>query len=170
MSGARFLLGGALAAIALTRAAAATPELSYQLNCQGCHRADGRETPGLVPALAGSVARYVSVPRGRAYLIRLPNVASTQLSDTETAELLNWLVQRFDVAELPPDFAPYTAEEVGRSRRDPLVDVDRERAAVLDALARRGVAAAEIAPAPAGQRDGVDLTRLRGRAESSTSR
>jgi hypothetical protein len=133
-------LGSALAALRATTAAAASPELNYQLNCQGCHLADGRETPGLVPALAGSVARYVRVPRGRAYLIRLPNVASTQLSDAETAELLNWLVRRFDAGELPPDFVAYTAEEVGRSRHDPLVDVDRARQEVLDELARGAAA------------------------------
>jgi hypothetical protein len=157
----------ALAGVAGSTAAAATPELNYQLNCQGCHLADGRETPGLVPGLAGSVARYVHVPQGRAYLIRLPNVASTPLSDAETAELLNWLVRRFDARELPPDFAPYTAEEVGRSRHHPLIDVDRERGEVLDALARRGGAAA-LATAPASQAEEGGVTKPHERAESSS--
>jgi hypothetical protein len=113
-----------------------SPEVNYALNCQGCHRATGVATKDLVPPLAPEIGRLVRVPEGRAYLIRLPNVASTALSDEETAVLLTWVVQRFGGEELPRDFAPFTAQEVASRRGDPLVDVEAERRAVLDALAR----------------------------------
>ena len=79
--------------------------------------------------------------QGRTYLIRLPNIAAAPLTDAEVAELLTWLVRRFDAAELPPDFVPFTADEVARSRRAPLVDVEAARQAVLDELARAPAAA-----------------------------
>ena len=115
-------------------ARAASPAVNYALNCQGCHLADGREIPDLVPALRGSVGRFARVPAGRDYLIRLPNVASTSLSDADTALLLNWVVERF--ADPGPDgdefvFAAFTAEEVAGGRRRPLLDVDGARRAAL---------------------------------------
>jgi hypothetical protein len=112
-----------------------SPAVNYALNCQGCHLADGSGTGDLVPPLRGSIGRLVGVPEGRAYVIRLPNVASTALDDRETAALLNWVVRQFGKGDLPEDFAPFTAAEVAARRRAPLVDVAGERSAVLAALA-----------------------------------
>jgi hypothetical protein len=111
-----------------------SPAVNYALNCQGCHLADGSATPGLVPPLRGTIGRLVGVPVGRAYVIRLPNVASTTLSDAETAALLNWVVARFAEDDLS-DFAPFSAAEVARERGAPLVDVEGERRVVLAAIA-----------------------------------
>jgi hypothetical protein len=108
----------------------------YILNCQGCHLADGSATQDTVTALAGSVARFLRAPGGRAYLVRVPGVANAALGDAELAALLEWTLVRFDAASIPPDHAPYTAEEVGRWRRAPLVDVSAERARLLEAAAR----------------------------------
>ncbi len=103
------------------------PELAYTLECAGCHRADGGGTPGSVPQLRDSVARFLAVPGGREYLGRVPGVAQAPLDDTELAAVLNWMVERFDRAHVPAGFVPYTAEEVGRLRRQPLVDVETVR-------------------------------------------
>ena len=113
----------------------AGPELDYVINCQGCHRADGSGTPDSVPALAGSVGRFLRVPGGREYLARVPGVAQAPLDDAATAGVLNWLLRRFDPTALPPRFAPYTADEVGRLRRTPLIDVDGTRRRLLALLA-----------------------------------
>src|SRR5262249_3268274 len=51
--------------------AASGPALDYTLECAGCHRADGAGTPGSVPALRDSVARFLAVPGGREYLARV---------------------------------------------------------------------------------------------------
>lgn len=109
------------------------PETNYVIHCQGCHLADGAETPGKVPGLAGHVAQFLRAKDGRAYLGRVPGVANAPLSDPDLAALLNWTLRRFDAAHVPPDFAPYDAEEIGALRSNPLVDVTRERSRVLEA-------------------------------------
>jgi mono/diheme cytochrome c family protein len=115
---------------AIPAVAVSGPALDYALNCQGCHRADGTGTPGTVPALAGSVAKFVRVPGGREYLGRVPGVSQAPLDDAALAAVLNWMLDRFDHADLPADFRPYTADEVGRLRADPLTDVTTRRALV----------------------------------------
>ena len=127
--------------VAAARLAAAAdvggPALDYALNCQGCHRADGAATPGSVPALAGSVGRFLCVPGGREYLVRVPGVAQAPLDDARTAAVLDWVLERFGHDDLPAEFAPYTADEVGRLRRSPLTDVERVRRELLAAISRQ---------------------------------
>ena len=86
---------------------------------------------GRVPRLRGSVGKFLRVKGGREYLIRVPGVATTPLDDAALAELMNWLLQEFSAAELPADFAPYTAAEVASLRRRPLNDVESVRAGLL---------------------------------------
>jgi cytochrome c553 len=92
----------------------------WTLNCQGCHRPDGTGSPATAPALAGVVAKFLSVPGGRDYLGRVPGVAASPLADADLAEVLNWMLWRFDAADLPADFQPYTAADVARLRARPL--------------------------------------------------
>jgi hypothetical protein len=42
------------------------------------------------------------------------------LSNEALAELPNWMLWRFDLKDIPADFRPYTAEEVGQLRSRPL--------------------------------------------------
>ena len=63
--------------------------------------------------------------------MRVPGVAQSALGDADLAGVLNWVLLEFSPDELPADFAPYTADEVGRLRQQPLVDVERERAALV---------------------------------------
>jgi len=118
-------------------AAAYTAEVAYTLHCAGCHLGDGTGAPGKVPSLAGALARFLRVPGGRAYLARVPGVASAPLPDAELAALLDWTLRRFDGPALPADYAPYTAEEMRAWRAQPLVDVSATRQALLDAAARK---------------------------------
>jgi hypothetical protein len=131
----------ALALIVVLIAAEArayTPAVDYALNCQGCHLRDGTATPDAVPALAGSVARFLAVPGGREYLVRVPGVSQSALDDASLAAVLNWVVEEFDREHVPASFAPYTAQEVARLRTAPLIDVAGTR--------RRLLAPAEHAP------------------------
>jgi hypothetical protein len=101
------------------------PQRAWQdwtLNCQGCHRPDGHGSAGAAPDIAGSVARFLRVDGGREYLERVPGVATSPLSSRDLAEVLNWMLWRFDFADIPPNFQPYTAEEVDRLRTRPLRD------------------------------------------------
>jgi len=125
----------ALASVA-SAANAWSPATNYRLLCEGCHLADGTASPGKVPALANSVARFLRVPEGRAFLVRVPGVANAALGDADLAALLDWTLRRFDAANLPADFAPYTADEVRRWRAEPLVDVAPERARLFEAVDR----------------------------------
>ena len=50
----------------------------------------------------------------------MPGVAAAPFSDEETAELINWMLRRYDAAHVPASFQPYTAAEVARLRLTPL--------------------------------------------------
>ncbi len=99
----------------------------YQLKCQGCHRPDGSGDDHSNPPMRGIVARFLSVPGGREFIGRVPGVATVDLPDDRLANLVNWTIYRFDPAHVPQGFRPYTAEEIGRLRQNPL---RLERAAI----------------------------------------
>jgi mono/diheme cytochrome c family protein len=115
-------------------AGAEAPAVNYLLQCQGCHRPDGGATPGTVPALDGQVARFLSLPGGREYLVRVPGSAQAPLDDAELAELLNWLVRRFGPAADAERAAPFSAEEVGPLRVRPLTDVAATRRGLVELM------------------------------------
>lgn len=119
-----FLLLGALplcaAAMAANGAGPATsfsrsPRVNYALHCQGCHLPDGSGRAGHVPAMRGHLARYLEVPGGREYIVRVPGVSTSKLSDTDTAALMNWLVREMG-PRVPTTFRPYTTAEIAELR------------------------------------------------------
>lgn len=93
---------------------------NYALNCQGCHRPDGAGSEKTAPPLAGVVATFIRVDGGREYLVQVPGVATSPVPDAELAELMNWMLWRFDGERMSSDFQPYTAAEVGLLRKAPL--------------------------------------------------
>jgi len=138
----RRLAGAVVAALVAIAApsveATSGPALDYAVTCQGCHRADGTGTPGTVPALAGSVGRFLRVPGGREFLGRVPGVAQAPLDDAALAAVLNWILGRFGGDDVPKEFVAYTAEEVGRLRQRPLTNVDRVRSELIRAIEGAG--------------------------------
>jgi mono/diheme cytochrome c family protein len=121
-----------------TQLPAATPlgltprvEVNYMLNCLGCHRADGSGARGKVPSLRESLVPLAMSPAGRRYLVQVPGVARSALSDQELAELLSWMVRNLSARPVPEGFAAFTTTEVARYRRTPLVDVRPMRARLL---------------------------------------
>lgn len=105
---------------------------NWTLNCQGCHRPDGTGSAGTAPSLAGTVSKFLSVPGGREYLGRVPGVATSPLSSADLAELMNWIFWRFDKEHMPVDFTPFTADEIGRLRANPLrLEASQMRTALL---------------------------------------
>ena len=93
---------------------------NWILSCQGCHRADATGTPQTTPTMAGFVAKFLHVPGGREYLVQVPGVATAAMSDADLAEVVNWSLVRFDAANIPDGFKPYTPVEVGKLRLKPL--------------------------------------------------
>ena len=111
----------------------APPEQDYMLYCMGCHQQGGAGWAGRVPPLRG-VDRFLGVPEGRAYLVRVPGVAHAGLSDARLATLLNWVLTAFGTSE----FRPYTAEEVAPLRANSFLNATAARKAVLRRLAESG--------------------------------
>ena len=105
---------------------------NWTLNCQGCHRADGSGSIGTAPPINGVVARFLHASGGRDYLSEVPGVANSPLSSEELAEVMNWMLWRYDAAHMPPKFQPYTADEVARLRLTPLhMEANQLRARLL---------------------------------------
>ena len=123
------LLGGAL------DARARDPAVDYALECRGCHLADGAGTGTDVPDLRDSIGRFVTVPGGRAYLVRVPGSSQAPLDDAALAEVLNWMIRRFGPEKVAHELRPYDAAEVARFRAEPLVEVAAERERLLESIA-----------------------------------
>ena len=94
--------------------------IDYMLKCQGCHRPDGSGDDHSNPPLRAMVARFLTVPGGRAFLGKVPGVATTNLDDQRLANLLNWTLHRFDPDHIPASFHPYTPQELKDLRQNPL--------------------------------------------------
>ncbi|MFN3958775.1 MAG: cytochrome C [Parvularculaceae bacterium] len=124
------MIAAAIAALLADAATAPIPgvandaraRMNWMLHCQGCHQAEAKgSVAARTPAMAGEVARFLSVEGGRAYLTRVPGVANAGLPDDQLAELLNWTLATFDAAHMPATFTPFTAAEVAAGRKAPLV-------------------------------------------------
>ncbi len=102
----------------------------------GCHLADGSGEAGRVPSLRRSLVLFSGTPEGRQYVIRVPGVAQSPLSDAEAASLLNWMARNLSDVALPPGFVDYTEAEVKELRSHPLAQVSAMRARLLKELPR----------------------------------
>jgi hypothetical protein len=112
-------------------------EADYMLNCQGCHLPDGSGFPARqVPDLRDQMGRFLSVPGGREFLVQVPGSAQSGLSDADLARVLNWMLLRFSTAQIPADFQPFSAAEVGPLRRQPLARVNEVRSELLERIVR----------------------------------
>jgi hypothetical protein len=122
------LVGGA--------ASAYEPRTNFALQCMGCHTADGSGEPGRVPSLRDTLVPFAALAEGRRYLVQVPGVSQSSLTDAETAVLLNWMIAHLSNAPVPADFKPFTAAEVAGYRRTPQVDVAAKRRQLLESLER----------------------------------
>jgi mono/diheme cytochrome c family protein len=133
----------AVLVVALSIASAAlaggSPAELYTLNCWGCHKPRAEGIPGTVPRLADSMANFLRVPGGREYLVEVPGVAASALSNAEIAEVLNWLLVTFNKAEMPLDFKPYTAAEIARYRPHQLIRITETRDDLVKRLKAKGI-------------------------------
>ena len=108
--------------------AARDARFDYQMECQGCHAADGGGTVASVPSLKDHVGKFLGVPGGREFLAQVPGAAQAPLDDAALAQVLNFILREIGHAD---GFAPYTADEVSRLRRTPLTTVAATRAALV---------------------------------------
>jgi cytochrome c len=105
--------------------------LIYKLHCEGCHMADGAGHEGFVPSFVGQIGAFTHSPEGRKFIIQVPGVSQSELSNGEIADLMNWLLVAYDPDGLANDFTPYNEKEVEGWRNNPISDTAQLRRAIL---------------------------------------
>lgn len=113
----------------------------YMLQCSGCHRFDGAgaELKG-IPSFVDSIGLFTRFAEGRAYMIRVPGSAQSQITNDELAAVLNWIVAKYSPNEyLEQNFRLFTAAEVGASRPYRFDDVAAERNKLTKTLNEQGL-------------------------------
>ncbi len=105
----------------------------YLLNCWGCHGSHGEGIKGTAPPLIG-LGDFLKASGGRAYIIEVPGVSLSPLNDAQIASVMNWVLENMSKNNLPPDFSPYSADEVHRYRAIRLGELSKTRRALLGQL------------------------------------
>ena len=115
-----------------------TPQSDYVEHCSGCHGMQGNSAPADIPVLRDRVGYFMCTAEGRDYLIRLPNVAYSAITDNQQlADMMNFVVFGLGGRSAPKTAKPFTAAEVARLRRDALAtqSLIAERARIVGTLA-----------------------------------
>ena len=111
----------------------------YVLHCAGCHRVDGSGTPArYVPDLR-HLGQFLQLDGGRAFVIGVPGVMGSGLSDAQVAEVANWLLATMARDSVPEGHQPYTAAEVAAARQRPMADVAAVRQRLMEQARARGM-------------------------------
>lgn len=116
-----------------------TPESDYVEHCSGCHGMQGNSAPAAVPVLRNRVGYFMCSKEGRDYLIRLPNVAYSAISDNqELADMMNFVVFGLGGNSAPRHARPFSAAEVAKLRAQALTteSLIATRAEIVDNLVR----------------------------------
>lgn len=114
-----FLAAATAGALALPQLTG--PQSDYVEYCSGCHGMQGNSAPAEIPVLRDRVGYFLCTKDGRDYLIRLPNVAYSAITDNgELADMMNFVVFGLGGDSTPKGAKPFTAAEVGRLRRNAL--------------------------------------------------
>lgn len=112
----------------------------YVEHCGGCHGIQGSSAPAQIPVLRDRVGWFMCLPDARAYLIRLPNVAHSRITDNEQlADLVNFVVFGLGRGSVPAGTAPFTAAEVATDRQRPLTtqSLKRLRSGLVEKMIRQ---------------------------------
>lgn len=117
-----------------------TAETNFVLKCVGCHGYDGMgSADGGIPAFPDKVGAFVGTAEGRAYLMHVPGVIGSSLSDKEIAGVMNYIVDTYAGTSRPAHFQPFTAEEVTALKATPIGNVVKYRRTVSALLAAQGI-------------------------------
>ncbi|WP_297514405.1 hypothetical protein [uncultured Caulobacter sp.] len=105
----------------------------YLESCGGCHGITGTSAKSEIPVLRDQVGRFVCTDEGRAYLVRLPNVAFAAMDDHTLAQAMNYMVFSLGGSSVPKGARPYSPQEVAALRQRPLkaTDLASMRSSVL---------------------------------------
>lgn len=128
---------------AAARALLADPDLAeadYVEQCAGCHGVRGSSVPAHLPELKDRVGWFMCTPGARAYLLRLPNVAHSRLTDNaQLADMMNYVVFVLGGQSAPAGTKPFTAAEVAHERQFALTSgsLKAERARLANEVIRK---------------------------------
>lgn len=119
----------------------------YVEHCGGCHGVEGRSAPAQLPELRDRVGYFMCTPDARAYLLRLPNVAHSRITDNQQlADLMNFVIFGLGGASVPKGTPAFTAEEVARERKNAssALSLKAERARYVEQAIRKCRAPASL--------------------------
>ena len=105
----------------------------WVLQCQGCH---GPKGEGLakrdVPKLQDEVSKFLLVDGGRDFIVRVPGVSGSPLSDDRLADLLNWMLVSLDPGNLRENWKNFSAHEIQALRSKPLrTEIEDKRTSLM---------------------------------------
>ena len=130
---------GVLASAALDAPAIAETSAHglYMLHCSGRHGRDGAGSKtGRVPPFSGIVGYFAGEAEGRRYLVLVPGVAGSGLSDADTARVLNYVIGEWGEDDAVRGYVPSEVAAIRASRVDDIVAL---RGKIVGDLARRGI-------------------------------
>lgn len=111
----------------------------YIVHCAGCHGRDAAgSTVGNVPDMR-RLGQFLQLEGGREFVIKVPGVMGSGLSDQQVADVTNWLLQTLATGSASAGHLPYEAAEVRRARETPLLDVAAARERLLAQARARGL-------------------------------
>lgn len=114
---------------------AALAEQNWLLNCQGCHKAGAVGKGTEMPNMNGEISKFLSVPGGKEYISQVNGIANSPLSDEDLADLMNWMLVRYDPSHIPVNFSGFKAEDLSRLRQTPLDHtILEQRSVLMDAI------------------------------------
>lgn len=112
----------------------------YVEQCGGCHGIQGTSAPAKIPVLRDRVGYYMCLPEGRRYLIRLPNVAHSRITDNDQlADLMNFVIFGLGGASTPGGARPFTGPEIAEQRMNAMTSASLigVRAALVEKMIRK---------------------------------
>lgn len=112
----------------------------FVVHCAGCH---GMDASGSASASVPDMRRlgnFLRLAGGREFVIKVPGVMGSGLTDQQVADVTNWLLATLAKDSVPEGHVAYDAAEVQRARAVPLVDVAAARSGLAVQARERGVA------------------------------
>jgi len=142
----RFVLAIILVALScnVVPAAERSAPVNYVLRCLGCHLPDGHGLPESgIPDFVDRIGAFTGLPEGRAYLMHVPGVIGSSLTDKEIADVMNYIVETYAGTSTPKDYVPFTGAEVETLRAQQIGNVVHYRRLVAAKLQELGIEVAD---------------------------
>lgn len=118
--------GQVVASLQAHGAQAGRNHFNWQMNCQGCHHPNGEGNAARdIPPLE-ALEKFQRLPEGRAFLIQVPGMSRSKLSDEELTQMANWMMEEFTTPQTDEEWQPYSVREVARLRRSPITEGVRD--------------------------------------------